>query len=87
MKSLFSFLKFRQKEIDLLSKENKLLKDAVYPLTSLGIPIENLADIIRPIAKILKSEIEKKHHDASYHDTGRSSSSPLEGRPTTNFRW
>ena len=63
MKSLFTLLKFRQKEIDLLQnenrsqqkeidsllKENKLLLDAVYPLTSSGIPLEKLADVLKQI--------------------------------------
>ncbi|HBC80359.1 MAG TPA: hypothetical protein DEO60_15265 [Bacteroidales bacterium] len=85
MKSIFSLLRFRQKEIDILHKENKLLKDAVNPLTSLGIPIENLADFLRPIAKVLKSEIEKKRHEAAFHDSGKASS-PVTS-PRTNFNW
>lgn len=85
MKSLFTLLKFRQKEIDLLQnenrsqqkeidsliKENKLLLDAVYPLTSSGIPLEKLADVLKQIAKsVPKTEIEINRHDASYHDSG-----------------
>jgi hypothetical protein len=83
MKSLFTFLKLRQKEIDLLQnenksqlkeidmlrKENKLYQNAVSPLTSIGIPIENLAALLQPIARNLKPESEKKRLDASYHDS------------------
>jgi hypothetical protein len=86
MKSLFSFLKSRQKEINLLRKENKLLKEAVLPLTSLGIPIEKLADVLKPFAVFLKSEIERLRHEASYRSPGRSSSSPITS-PRTNYRW
>jgi hypothetical protein len=86
MKSVFNFLKSSRSENDLLRKENKLLREAVFPLTSLGIPIENLAELLRPIANILKSEIEKKRYEASYNDSGRSSSSPASS-PKTNFRW
>ena len=86
MKSVFSFLKSSKSEIDLLRKENKLLREAVFPLTSLGIPIENLAELLKPVANILKPEIEKKRYEASYNDSGRSSSSPASG-PETKFRW
>jgi hypothetical protein len=73
MKSLNGFLKFRQKEIDLLQdenrsqqkdidsllKENKLLLDAVYPLISLGIPLEKLADVLKQI-DLLQNENKSK---------------------------
>jgi len=100
MKSFYSFLKFRQNEIDLLQnenklnqkeiilhnseikslkneldslrKENKMLQDAVYPLTTSGIPIEKLAETLKPIVSMLESETEKKQHEASYHDSGTS---------------
>jgi hypothetical protein len=100
MRSIFSLLKFRQKEIDLfqseiqlkqkeiilhnseikslkneidsLRKENKMLRDAVYPLTTSGIPIEKLAETLKPIVSMLESESEKKQHEASYRDSGTS---------------
>jgi hypothetical protein len=73
MKSFYSYLKFRQKEIDLLQnenrsqqkeidsllKKNKLLLDAVYPLTSLGIPLEKLADVLKQI-DLLQNENKSK---------------------------
>jgi hypothetical protein len=87
MKSVFEFLKIRKKEIDLLQnevkskqkeidslrKENKIFQDAVYPLISLGIPIEKMAETITLIVSILDQEAERKRKEASYHDSGKSS--------------
>lgn len=86
MRPIFSFLRSSKSEIELLRKENKLLKEAVSPLTSLGIPVESLAEILRPIANILKSEIEKRRYEASFNDSGRSASSPVTG-PKIDFKW
>ena len=49
-----------------------MLQDAVYPLTASGIPIEKLAETLKPIVSMLESESGKKKHEASYHDSGTS---------------
>jgi FtsZ-binding cell division protein ZapB len=76
-----------QQEIESLRKENKSLKDTVKPLQSLPIPLSHLVTILKQFQKNLQSEIEnnpkaefeKMLKAASYHDSGKTSSSSCIG--------
>jgi hypothetical protein len=55
MKPNLNFLKNRGEEINSLEKENELIKFAVLPLTSLGIPLKMLPQFMNSLADIIKA--------------------------------
>jgi hypothetical protein len=60
-----------------LRKENRILRDIVSPFTSIGISLEVLKEILTQVALILKEEINKKRHEASFRSSGGAVSSPV----------
>jgi hypothetical protein len=67
----------RKREIQRLRQENKLLREAISPLTSLGIPVGNISTILRPYADSLKPMLKKMKPESSFRSSGTSASSPI----------
>ena len=73
------------KRIKFLEKENRILKNAISPLTDLGYPVENINALLKPLAELLKKEI-KRQQDASFQSRGQASS-PVSSQPIRPSRW
>jgi hypothetical protein len=93
MKSLISFLNSTDKkdqQIRQLKEENLLLrqeiiklKEAISPLTRIGIRVQDMKMILDPIAAILDKEIEKQKKnlpDTAFRTSGTTASSPVTNR-------
>jgi hypothetical protein len=70
----------RKKEIQRLQEENKALREAVYPLTKLGIPINMISGLLKPYADSISPVLDKMREEASHRSYGTSASSPIRTR-------
>lgn len=64
-----------------LLRENKELRDAISPITNLGVPVSEVKNILIPFANHLKSEIDKeimrRRTEVSHRSHGGSASSSI----------
>ncbi|MEI7724116.1 MAG: hypothetical protein WCK09_03380 [Bacteroidota bacterium] len=99
MKSILGFLKPLRKENEALSmenaklnrelniykRENKVLAEAVAPLTELGIKYSELSEALKPMFKtyipllksVIEKEIEKQRQEAAFRSENRRCSSSI----------
>ncbi len=99
MKSVIGFLKPLRKEnealcmeiaelnkaLNIYKRENKLLAEAVSPLTELGIKYNDLSEALKPMFKsyipflksFIEKEIEKQRQEAAFRSENRRCSSSI----------